>query len=64
MPKEMFATSTHDQQLVTYIEQFNTITALFAYVNTVEDLNAISTKLMVLAKQMQDLSVQYSSINP
>ena len=60
----MFTTTTHEEQLSMYINQFNTITALFANVNTVEDLNAISSKLLALAKQMQALSVQYSSINP
>ena len=60
----MFATTTHEQQLAAYMDQFNTITALFANANTVEDLNAISSKLLALAKQMQELSVQYSSINP
>ena len=64
MPKAMFSTTTHEQQLATYMEQFNTITALFASANTVQDLNAISQKLLTLATQMQSLSVQYSSINP
>jgi hypothetical protein len=64
MPKAMFTTTAHEQQLAAYMDQFNTITALFASVNTVEDLNAISQKLLTLATQMQALSVQYSSINP
>jgi hypothetical protein len=64
MPKAMFTTTTHEQQLATHMEQFNTITTLFANANTVEDLNAISQKLLTLANQIQTLSVQYSSINP